>query len=176
MWKTHHPQMNRGNKTLPKSPEILLGSNEILISLSCLEYSWNINGELFISCINFITNGSTDEMIAQMRDANLLWQHPSPLEPPVAVSKLNSGRKRSCSTQGLVADFKDPVFFLWVVLFGRPFPRSLSHIFFAGVTICTLQTCFKWVCFLVLSYPFAKYRALTTNLPHRQAPAPLLGR
>lgn len=30
------PKWNRGNKTFPKSPEILLGSNEILISLSCL--------------------------------------------------------------------------------------------------------------------------------------------
>ena len=97
-----------------------------------------------------------------MCDAYLLWQHPSPLEPPVAVSELNSGRKRSCSTQGLVADFKDTVHFLWVVWFGRPFPRSLAHNFFAGVTICIiLQTCFKWVCFLVLSYPLANCRALT---------------
>lgn len=111
-----------------------------------------------------------------MCDAYLLWQHPSPLEPPVAVSKLNSGRKRSCSTQGLVADSKDTVLFLWVVLFGRPFLRSLSHKFFRRSNSCIHQTCFNGVCFLVLSYPFANYRALTTNLPHRQAPALLLAR
>ena len=99
-------------------------------------------------------------IIAQTCDTYLLWQHPSALEPPSAGSKLNSGRKRSCSTQGLVGDFEDDtigfVFFCLGDLVSkfRVIVQDLCLMIFSEKHLI-LQTCFKWFCFLALLYPFA---------------------